>query len=119
MVYGNTGEDYKRQQRSIPSQEWRYPNSGTEPVIRSDRLYQAFPQDNAVLTKGMVVTLGLAAEPGENPYRQALRNLYCQRYRVPATNQGGRGPPRQAHRDSLYPPGAGKIFLADLGLLYQ
>ncbi len=58
VVYGDSGESSKRQERTIPAHEWRYPNSGVEPVVRTDRLYQAFPQDNAVYRQGMVVSLG-------------------------------------------------------------
>jgi hypothetical protein len=58
MVYGDTGEGAKRKLTPVPPQAWRYPNFGVDPAIRTDRLYQAFPQDQAVFKKGMVVSLG-------------------------------------------------------------
>jgi hypothetical protein len=58
VVSGRVGEGVNRQHQQIPPHQWRYPNFGVDPVVRTDRVYQAFPQDHAVFSEGMVVTLG-------------------------------------------------------------
>uniref|UniRef100_A0A7C4AFQ9 Fibronectin type III domain-containing protein n=1 Tax=Fundidesulfovibrio putealis TaxID=270496 RepID=A0A7C4AFQ9_9BACT len=52
------GEVYERKVRNPEEEKWTYPTAGFDTEFRSDRVYQAFPQNDAVFSLGMVISLG-------------------------------------------------------------
>lgn len=58
QILGGQGESFERDFRPPDQSRWTYPVSGIDTETRTDRVFQAFPQDGAIFTKNMVVTLG-------------------------------------------------------------
>lgn len=48
----------QREIECFPDKAWTWPGWGFDRESRTDRVFQAFPQDGAVFSPGMVVTLG-------------------------------------------------------------